>query len=198
MARSERRTQAERSREMRARLIQAAIDSLIEQGHARTTAVEVCKRAGVTRGALHHHFDDLAALLAAAMSEAYDRYFVPREEAALGSLEAWVDRAWSRLQRPQFKAVIEVWLAARNQPELEPGLRPAIEKYQRLFSIDGNAVLRKRFKGSRKMQAFYRLAAETMIGLALGRATSPAGRPLAHEALVVAQLRELAKQAMAG
>ena len=56
-------TQAERTAAMKQRLIDAAISSLIENGYAHTTSVEVCRRAGVTRGALNHHFADLPALL---------------------------------------------------------------------------------------------------------------------------------------
>ena len=44
-------------------LAEAAIDLLIERGWAATTAVAVCERAGVTRGALLHHYDDLGDLL---------------------------------------------------------------------------------------------------------------------------------------
>ena len=42
-------TQAERTAAMKQRLIDAAISSLIENGYAHTTSVEVCRRAGVTR-----------------------------------------------------------------------------------------------------------------------------------------------------
>ncbi|MBI2736674.1 MAG: TetR/AcrR family transcriptional regulator [Rhodospirillales bacterium] len=177
---------------MRARLIGATIESLVEHGYARTTAVEVCRRAGVTRGAFHHHFDSLASLLAAALSETYDEHFVPRREQRPKTIADWIDAAWAHLQRPQFKAVIEIWLAARNEPELAAGLQPAIGKYKKIFSIEENEILRRQFGESARIRAFYRLCAETMIGLALGRATTPGGAPLDHEANVIDQLRELA------
>jgi len=135
----DRQTQADRSSRMRARLLRAAVESLVESGYARTTTVEVCRRAGVTRGALHHHFADLPALLAAAMSDTYERFFLaPARTRPFASLEAWIDEAWSRLQQPEFKAVIEVWLAARNEPALARGLRPAIERYKAVFAIEAS------------------------------------------------------------
>jgi AcrR family transcriptional regulator len=186
------RTQAERSRLMRARLVEAAIASLIERGYARTTAVEVCRRAGVTRGAFHHHFDSLSSLLAAALSETYEEHFVPRRGRRPETIGAWIDAAWAHLQLPQFKAVIEIWLAARNEPELAAGLQPAIGKYKRIFSIEENEILQRQFGESAQLRAFYRLCVETMIGLALGRATTPQGAPLDHEGMVISQLRKLA------
>ena len=68
---STRRTQAERTTSMRMRLIGATIESLVERGYAHTTAVEVCRRAGVTRGALLHHFEDLSALFEASLEWLY-------------------------------------------------------------------------------------------------------------------------------
>lgn len=183
------RNQAERSRAMRARLIDATLQSLIEQGHARTTAVEICRRAGVTRGALHHHFADLAELLVAAMDEAFDRYFKPEGPYPWTTIEEWIDAVWARVQQPEFKAVIEIWLAARNEPDLAVGLRPAIARYERIFSL--NETLQKKLGDGDDVLPFYRLVVETMVGLALGRALTPEGR--AHEDSVVAQLKRFSR-----
>ncbi len=191
----ERRTQADRSSDMRARLIGATLASLIESGYARTTTVEVCRRAGVTRGALHHHFADLPQLLAAAMSDTYDRCFLkPSRARPFSRLDAWIDDAWARLSRPEFKAVIEVWLAARNEPALAEGLRPAIDRYKQLFSIEASDRLKRLIGTSKEVQAFYRLACETMIGLALGRATTQGGKALDHERVVIGMLKAMARK----
>ena len=180
---------------MRARLVDATIASLVENGHARTTAVEVCRRAGVTRGALHHHFADLPDLLAAAMIDTYERHFLsPAPLQPFTSLDAWIERAWERISQPEFKGVIEVWLAARNEPSLASGLRPAIEKYSQVFSIEASVRLKRLIGSSKEVQAFYRLACETMIGLALGRATSPQGKSLEHETVVIEMLKSLARK----
>ena len=195
VAARERKTQADRSADMRARLVDATIASLVENGHARTTAVEVCRRAGVTRGALHHHFADLPDLLAAAMIDTYERHFLsPAPLQPFTSLDAWIERAWERISQPEFKAVIEVWLAARNEPSLASGLRPAIEKYSQVFSIEASVLLKRLIGSSKEVQAFYRLACETMIGLALGRATSPRGKSLEHETVVIEMLKSLARK----
>src|SRR5262245_58479594 len=58
-----RRTNEERSAETRGRLIDATIDLLYSSGYAATTTISVAKRAGVSRGAMMHHFRSRAELL---------------------------------------------------------------------------------------------------------------------------------------
>lgn len=61
------RTQQQRREETRRALLDAAVESLIEVGFARTTTLEVQRRAEVSRGALLHHFPSKAELLVAAV-----------------------------------------------------------------------------------------------------------------------------------
>ncbi|MEL6640196.1 MAG: helix-turn-helix domain-containing protein [Pseudomonadota bacterium] len=53
-----RRTQAERRAETRALLLRTARRLFLEKGYDRTGMPELVKEAGLTRGALYHHFDD--------------------------------------------------------------------------------------------------------------------------------------------
>jgi AcrR family transcriptional regulator len=57
-----RRTQAERSASTRAALLAAARDLFAERGFAGAGREEIVRRAGVTRGALQHHFGDKEGL----------------------------------------------------------------------------------------------------------------------------------------
>ncbi|MDX3229932.1 helix-turn-helix domain-containing protein [Streptomyces sp. ME19-01-6] len=50
-----------------ARIVDAAVDSLIEVGVTATTTLEVQRRAGVSRGALLHHFPTHEDLFGAAI-----------------------------------------------------------------------------------------------------------------------------------
>lgn len=60
-----RRTQQDRARSTRAALIAAARELFTERGYAAVPAEEITRRAGVTRGALYHHYADKHELFAA-------------------------------------------------------------------------------------------------------------------------------------
>ena len=60
-----RRTQEERSAETKKRLLEATIDYLNELGYNKTGTVEIARRAGVSRGALVHHFPSKHDLIVA-------------------------------------------------------------------------------------------------------------------------------------
>ena len=186
------RTQEARSAAMRARLIRATIDSLVDKGYAATTVVEVCKRAGVTRGALFHHFEDLADLLGAALTTV-NTDMISRGVMADDAVNM-VDRAWNNVSRRDFKAVIEVWLAARNDPSLATRLGPVIEKFRDIFDPSSNPDLAEKIGRDEEATAVYRLVVEAMIGMALGRAVTPDSGEMGHEDLVLQQLRALTAQ----
>jgi AcrR family transcriptional regulator len=59
------RTQAERSESTRSALIEAGRALFAERGYAAVGTEEIVRRAGVTRGALYHHFDGKRGLFRA-------------------------------------------------------------------------------------------------------------------------------------
>ncbi len=67
-----RRTQADRSATTRAALVKAARELFADKGFAATSRDEIAKRAGVTRGALYHHFESKTAVAAAVVAELED------------------------------------------------------------------------------------------------------------------------------
>jgi AcrR family transcriptional regulator len=190
--------QAARSAAMRARLIAATRQSLMDSGYARTTAVEVCARAGVTRGALFHHFSGLAELFAVTLDEICGG-MIARSRAAFENsaapqgMAAYIDAVWSVFGYPEFKIVIEVWLAARNDAALRVELQPVIQRIKRAATPELNDSLAAQVGRSPEDIAFYRLILESMIGMALGRAVSPDGKPMGHEETVVALLKDMAR-----
>jgi AcrR family transcriptional regulator len=85
-ARPSRRRQADRSARTRAALVGAARELFAEKGFAATSRDEIAARAGVTRGALYHHFDSKAAVAAAVVAELEDE-LVARVVAAASEAE---------------------------------------------------------------------------------------------------------------
>ena len=75
-----RRSQQERSRATREALVATARRLFAERGYAHVPAEEIVTAAGVTRGALYHHFDDKQQLFRAVLEELEGE--VPAEVAA--------------------------------------------------------------------------------------------------------------------
>jgi AcrR family transcriptional regulator len=66
-----RRTQAERTQETRARILDAAVDVLRKNGYAHFRTADVAKAAGVSRGAQLHHFATKEKLVYATMEHVF-------------------------------------------------------------------------------------------------------------------------------
>ncbi len=78
-----RRSQADRSARTHAALVEAARELFAEKGFAATSRDEIAGRAGVTRGALYHHFDSKTAVAAAVVAQ-LEEELVARVVAAAG------------------------------------------------------------------------------------------------------------------
>ncbi len=126
-----RRTQEQRRNETRAAILDATIACLLEQGYSRMSTNEVCERAGYSRGALLHYFPTKHALVIDAIE-----YLVLRmgeqnlsHAKAMGSssspLESMFDVIWANFEQPLFHAALELWIAARTDPELYESLARA-------------------------------------------------------------------------
>ncbi|MFT4767171.1 MAG: AcrR family transcriptional regulator [Glaciecola sp.] len=181
-----------RSSATRARLIDSTIDTLIELGFAKTTGVEVCRRSALTRGALNHHFPDFADLLVETLQTLYARLLVVKLDAELGPLERVVLESYERVSQPAFKAVIELWLASRNDPEFGARLAKAIEQSSALFSPTALLAGVSGLRINDELEALYHTICEALIGLGLGRAIS-GGDGVDHEERVLSVLQSMAR-----
>ena len=183
-AASTRRTQADRTATTRAALADAATEVLVERGWAAVTAIEVCNRAGVTRGAFHHHYDSLPELLADSLRRLYAS-FVDVERPLVTDLAGLIDGTWTIVGQSRFKAVLEAWLAMANDPTLRAEIGPVVMEFASLVHPEGkdSPIL-----GDAASRSYYLMARETLLGLALGRATN-GGKALGHEEAVLETLR---------
>nr|WP_312867537.1 TetR/AcrR family transcriptional regulator [Amycolatopsis pithecellobii] len=124
------RTQAERREQTRTALLDATIECLIELGYARASMQEICARAGVSKGAVQHHFSDKAELMAAAVEHLTTKRMTALTD-SLGKLPrgveaipAAVDLLWSGYSGALAAAATELWIAARTDPALRVAIRP--------------------------------------------------------------------------
>ena len=115
------RTQAERAGATRAALIAAARRLFATKGYSRSGREEIVAAAGVTRGALQHHFGDKQALFLAVYEAVEQEVVTATAEAAMSVGDDPVEQ-----------------LRAGCQAYLDAVLDPAV---QRICGIDGPAVL---------------------------------------------------------
>jgi AcrR family transcriptional regulator len=125
-----RRSQVERSALMRERVLDAALECLVERGYAGTTTTAVAERAGVSRGAQLHHFRTREALLAAAvehlfagLTESYQKAFA-RLSPDADRLHEALALLWQTYLDPRLIAVLELQVAARTDAALLAKLVP--------------------------------------------------------------------------
>ena len=132
MTNERRRTQAERSAETTEALLDATIEAIAELGYHGATTAEICARAGVTHGALFHHFETRIDLVLAALGRMTEQRvanyveFATQVE-AVGKPIDLLRMVW-QLARDRIAIVwAELTIAARTDPELRARVQPALD-----------------------------------------------------------------------
>ncbi|MEM9192568.1 MAG: TetR/AcrR family transcriptional regulator [Myxococcota bacterium] len=145
---TKRKTRAEhdaaRTKATTARILEAACEALIEVGYARTTTLEICRRAGVARGTMLHHFPDRDKLMCAALRHIFDRRFAEAQEKLMRMaaqfpetpherIDQVIDHLWEAYNGDSNLAWLELVTAARTQPSLAEALRDMMPHYDKWF-----------------------------------------------------------------
>jgi AcrR family transcriptional regulator len=126
--------QQRRAVETRSRVLEAAVETLVEAGYARASTHEIQRRAGMSRGRLLHHYASRSELLVAAaqhlatsrlteLVEEFHRLPGPPANAP-ERIDHAVEMLWRTFQQPHFWAAVELWIAARHNDELAAVLGP--------------------------------------------------------------------------
>jgi AcrR family transcriptional regulator len=126
--------QAQKSAATRARLIDATIRCIIRYGYARTTTPRVAEEAGLSRGAMLHHFENGGALMQAAIAELHEkrlRAFRRSADNTVHDVRRLVRAYWKQVSGQTFTAFHELALAARTDGDLAGILMPAQEEFRR-------------------------------------------------------------------
>jgi AcrR family transcriptional regulator len=170
------RTQQQRRDETRRALLDAAVESLIQVGFARTTTLEVQRRADVSRGALLHHFPSKAELLVAAvdhLAEMRARELkqlageLPEERASKARTDAVIDLLWQCFSGTFFQVTMELRTAARTDPELRPVLVTAERALRDRIFAQARTLFGKDVAEHPGLERALDLTLQLMIGAAM-------------------------------
>lgn len=129
------RQQQTRSVVTKERVIDATLDEIFEVGYHAATTQEVASWAGVSRGALLHHFPTRADLMVAAMEALLDGGVAEIREVAgqVGrgevSIEDFVAFAWRLFSGRFFFLSLEMITESRNDQELRQRMIPVVKRF---------------------------------------------------------------------
>ncbi|GAC68344.1 TetR/AcrR family transcriptional regulator [Gordonia soli] len=157
------RTQAQRTAATRAKVLDATVEALVDVGYAGTTTQEVNRRAGVSRGALLHHFPTRESLVVAAVGHLVDRRMSELLTRPRTGDED-IDILLEAFAGPLFDAALELWVAARTDPALRAAMIPLEQKVSDAITT-GSAEL----FGDRYTPDQIELSVELVRGLAVSR-----------------------------
>lgn len=167
---------ARRSAATRGKLIRATISTLDALGFAATTTIEVARRAGVSRGAMLHHFSTRAGLLLATAE-----FILREQECERRDVQHTKERgksqscpitvaSWEMMQRPEAVALTEIMLGGRSDPEIHASFSTLIRSFNRCL-LDGPIQVDRDFgqSNNRLVRAMARLHVAAMRGLVIDK-----------------------------
>jgi AcrR family transcriptional regulator len=106
----------------------AVVESIAEIGYPKTTATEIARRAGVSWGAVQHHFRDKEGILVAVLEESFNRFAdvlsdpIEADLPLAERVSLFVDRSWLHFGSAQYRSTYEILI------NLPPGLAPSWQR----------------------------------------------------------------------
>lgn len=165
-------TQAERRASTQAKVLDATVEALVAVGYAGTSTTEICRRAGVSQGALFRYWPtkgellaDAAAHLLARVTTAYEEAFTGR----VGAREA-LEALWETYRLPDLQAAVELYVAARTDPDLASALARIEPAHRANLHRIALSVLDERLVALPGFAAFVELALAAVQGAAMSAA----------------------------
>ena len=171
-----RRTQEERSTETKKRLLEATIDCLNELGFNKTGTVEIARCAGVSRGALVHHFPSKHDLIVATAKYHWNRIAEEVRNLAMTmhggqlSLDAFIDGIWNKVFLIRgSSATIEMIIAARTDSKLRRELVPMLNRLYSNYDEIWSQFFHNSGVSPERIEMLFDLTIELLRGMTLQR-----------------------------
>lgn len=197
MQRTERRSQQQRSSEMTEKLRTATIQLITEVGYVNTNTVNISSRAGVSRGALLHHYANKSDLVIDATSKMW-KYSILATQLLCKKLtncemdiDAFVDGLWRESFNETYVSVtIDIMIAARGDKKLAQHLDTSLAEMFTAYRAAA-AVL---FKNAGLNAAQQEVAMTVIVSLLRGLRVQEMMRPDAELAEAVRKALKLLLQ----
>lgn len=195
--RPERRKNVDRSAATRRQILEATIQWLDHSGYGAVTNIKVADAAGVSRGAMMHHFPTRQALIVATVEFAYasQSEFRAAELAKLASgldrFRRIIDLSFATQRMPEGMALNEIRIGSRSDPEIREAVTPMMstisEDYVRMIAeVAKEAGLRP----GRELRGLIGTVAMATRALAINTFTYPSSRVAENVLWTLECLRE--------
>lgn len=161
-----------KSAQTKKRLIEGAIRCIVKFGYSKTTTLRVASEAGLSRGAMLHHFENGEALMRAVIAELNDkRLRAIRRTGDISSrgVHEVVRAYWNQLSSTSFTAFHELSIAARTDHGLAQILEPAQAEFrERRYALSIEAFPEWQ-KNRTNFDLALALSQQTIEGMAINR-----------------------------
>lgn len=131
--------QAQKSAMTRDSILTATIECFIKLGYNKLTTAKVADTAGVSRGAMRHHFASKQELIKTAIEqlhkvllEAYlaEVSLIPPLLTGRKRIRSGLGAYWKYINGDHFRVYQELCIAARTEPELKEILDSSVKNYE--------------------------------------------------------------------
>ncbi len=172
---AQRRTQEDRSRDAKERLLAATISVLRRKGYNGLTTKEVAKTAGLSNGALMHHYATKAELVIAATAAVYDECIIRGQrlartpQAVKKPIESFISDQLSVYFDWPFHTALEVIVVSRTDPELMARIYPVMDHYRKTTNALWLEVFKKAGHSPQQARTILNLSLNMVRGMAVNR-----------------------------
>ncbi len=175
-----RRTQDERSAATIEKLSNATIKLIAEVGYVNMTTMLVAQRAGVSRGALLHHFASKADLVKHATGQMWAQVTTAsremRRQELIDKLDAdtLVETVWTGLMTDTYVSVtIDMMTAARGDSELSEHVETWMRRMFASYRKTANEIFAASGMSQEDSEALIILVTSTLRGLRVAQMIEP-------------------------
>ncbi len=171
-AKPPRRSQQQRRETTRRHLLDAAIDCIHDMGLAGAIVSVIADRAGVTRGAVQHHFGNRNDLVLALIEEIGEKLFVESDKVLAtrpikDRVAVICEQYWETINSRHSVASIHLHLGTMHDADLHPRIYDAMRKAERRLDNQWLDLFKDRKLPAARVIAARHLVLATMRGLVL-------------------------------
>lgn len=188
-----------RTIDVRRRILDAAVEVMLEHGYSGASTVRIQTRAGVSRGRLLHHFPSRDALLIAAsqhlararVGELPSGHTWPTDPGE--RIDAVVETMAGTFSQGYFWVATELWVAARTHAELRDALLPGEREIARAVRVAMDSFFGEELTARPGYEGVRDVLFTSLRGMALTTSFDPREEPTRRH---VERLKQLARTAL--